>query len=84
MLGLRERRPKFRRFPAAAKGFVEGDEIGGNRPVALDERVLRLIEGAFGVQHVDETGQAGGIELIGQVQGFLAGLDGVSRNCSLA
>jgi len=43
-------------FPAAAESFVEGDEIGHDCRLALDELVLRGVERALGFQDVEEGG----------------------------
>ncbi len=37
-------------FPAAAEGFVEGDEVGGHGGLGLGQFVFGLEEGALGVQ----------------------------------
>ena len=72
-LCLREPRRLLQRFPSAAQGLIETNEVLGHRLVALDQRVLRLIERALGIEHVDEAGKPVGVELVGQVEGVLAG-----------
>jgi hypothetical protein len=40
------------RFPSATEGFVQGNEIGRHRRLALSERALRNVERALGVQDI--------------------------------
>lgn len=45
-------------FPAAAEGFVEGDEVEEGCRFALEEVLLRLVKGALCVDEVEEAGEA--------------------------
>src|ERR1700689_2468460 len=65
-----------RHVPTTSERFVERDEIHRHGALALDKLILRLIERAFGMKHVDEIRQAVRIELIGQPQGLLAVVHG--------
>ena len=66
-------------FPAAAEGFVEGDEVDGDGAVAVGELVLGGVEGAFGVEDVEEAGDAVGVAIVGELEGLLAGIDGLGE-----
>ena len=61
-------------LPAPAQRFVEGDQVGGDRPVALDQFVLAGQKRTLGLQHVQEFGLALGVETGRQVDGFPVGV----------
>ena len=64
------------RFPAAAEGFIEGDEAGQDVGFTLEALVLGGEEGALGVEDVKEIDETLFVEVVGDVECFLAGLDG--------
>ena len=64
-------------FPAAAQGFIEGDEVGGDVAVALHQRVFGGAESGLGDQYVKEFEHPLRIELQRQVKGFTVIGDGV-------
>src|SRR5947208_16780550 len=59
------RKPRLR-FPAAAEGFVEGDEVLGDRFLALHELIFGLIERALGIEDIEEISEALGVKFISQ------------------
>src|SRR2546426_498939 len=60
------RKPRLR-FPAAAEGFVEGDEVLGDGFFALRELVFGLIERALGVEDIEEISEALGVKFVSQL-----------------
>lgn len=39
-------------FPAAAQGFIKGDEVGGDVALALDQGVFGDVKATLGIEHV--------------------------------
>src|SRR5437763_543875 len=64
-------------FPAAAEGFVDGDEIAGGGLLAYRVVVLQSIELALGVEQIEQLGEAAFVPLGRQLDGALAGGEGV-------
>ena len=74
---VRCRLAEFRgRFPAAAEGFIEGDEAGQYVGLGLYALVLCGEEGAFGVEYVEEIDETLFVEVVGDIEGLLACFDG--------
>src|SRR3546814_17643202 len=48
--------------PAAAERLVERDVVGGDRNLALDQRVLRGVERALGIQDLEKVNRTGLVE----------------------
>lgn len=51
--------PALYSLPASSKGFVYACESGGNLPLALDQLVFELEQGALGIENVVEIHQSG-------------------------
>jgi hypothetical protein len=66
-------------IPTAAEGFVELDEVLGNGLIALHLRVLRFVERAFGIEHLQEIREAAFIELGGNFKGLLIRVYGLGE-----
>ena len=71
-------------LPAAAEGFVERDQVGGDQAIALHELILGRCEGALGVDHVEEVAGAALIERVGQVYGAAVSVDGLLQELAAA
>ena len=67
-------------FPAAAEGFVEGDKVGGDRLVGLDERVLGREKFTLGVEHGEKVDDASLVLLSRQLDGSPCGGHGVGKS----
>src|SRR6266516_339744 len=57
--------PRFR-FPAAAEGFVERDEVLRHGALAIHLLIFGLIEGTLGVEHAEEIAKAFGVKFVRQ------------------
>src|SRR3546814_16249959 len=62
--------------PAAAERLVQRDVVGGDRNLALDQRVLGGVERALGIQDFEKVDRAGLVERARQARSLAVGLDG--------
>lgn len=56
---------------------MKGDQIGRDSAVALNQGILCLVEGAFGIEHSEKIRRAVGVQFVRRVEGFLARYDSV-------
>jgi len=56
--------------PTAAQRQVEDDEVGRYGSRSVGQQKLVLLEGSFGVEHVDIVAYAGGVALASQIDGL--------------
>src|SRR3546814_9351312 len=62
--------------PAAAERLVERDVVGGDRNLALDQRVLGGVERALGIQDLEKVDRTGLVEHARQARGLAVAIDG--------
>src|ERR1035441_10858396 len=66
-------------FPAAAQGFVDGDEAGGGAGFALGQLGLDRELGALGIEHGQEIVHTALVTLAGQCHGLSRRTVGLSQ-----
>ena len=66
-------------FPSAAEGFIQGDEVGRQGAMALDQSVFRSVEGSLSLQDVEEIGLPLYVELSRKLDGFPVGSDRLQK-----
>src|SRR5215472_8436723 len=62
-------------LPAAAEGFVDGDQVGDDGGVALGEIVFGGELLTLSVEHAEKVGEAAGVDFVGERSRLATGLD---------